>query len=241
MISLLFAAHFCYHRSMPDTPDIASIAALLGDPSRSSMLAALMDGRALTATELALEGDILPSTASSHLAKLVSAGLVTMAKQGRHRYFRISGPEVASVIESLTVLTARVGRPALRTGPRDDGLRKARVCYDHLAGECAVQLLARLRSRAFIDGPDLNPRLTARGKKWVEGLGIDLDALTSRRRPLCLACLDWSERRTHLAGAIGAALLDRFFALRLVRREAGSRALIFSPRGEFFLERLEMR
>lgn len=132
---------------MRDTPDITKVAALLGDPSRSSMLAALMDGRALTATELALEADILPSTASSHLGKLVSAGLVAMAKQGRHRYFRISGPEVASVIEGLIILAAQVGRPPVRTGPRDYGLRKARVCYDHLAGECAVQLLARLRSR----------------------------------------------------------------------------------------------
>lgn len=226
---------------MRNTPDITKVAALLGDPSRSSMLAALMDGRALTATELALEADILPSTASSHLGKLVSAGLVAMAKQGRHRYFRISGPEVASVIEGLIILAARVGRPPVRTGPRDYGLRKARVCYDHLAGECAVQLLARLRSRDFIDGPDLNPALTVKGSKWVAALGIDLEALASRRRPLCLACLDWSERRTHLAGAIGAALLDHLFALRLVRRDSGTRALLFSPRGESFLERLEVR
>lgn len=226
---------------MADTPDIASVAALLGDPSRSSMLAALMDGRALTATELALEGDILPSTASSHLGKLVSGGLVTMARQGRHRYFRIAGPEVASAIESLTVLSARVGRSGLRTGPRDDGVRNARVCYDHLAGERAVQLLARLRSRAFVAGPDLSPELTARGGKWVTAVGIDLESLERRRRPLCLACLDWSERRTHLAGAVGAALLDRLFALRLVRRNRGTRALLFSPRGEFFLERLELR
>lgn len=243
MVDLLDTPCFGYHRSMLDTPRIASIAALIGDPSRSSMLTALMDGRALTATELALEGDITASTASSHLAKLAAAGLVAMTKQGRHRYFRIAGPEVASVLEGLMDLTVRAGgpagRPAVRTGPRDDDMRRARVCYDHLAGEFAVQLLARLRQRAIIEGPDELPELGGRGEKWVRGFGIDLDALRSRRRPLCLACLDWSERRTHLAGAVGAALLDRMFALRLVRRAAGSRALIFSQRGESFLKRLE--
>lgn len=226
---------------MSDTPQIASIASLLGDRTRSRMLVALMDGRALTATELAMEGDISPSTASSHLAKLVSGGLIEMAKQGRHRYFRISGPEVASVIESLSILGEHVGATPVRAGPRDSGLRRARVCYDHLAGEYAVTLLARLRSRGFIGGTDFDPELTGKGRRWIEALGIDVDALASRRRPLCLACLDWSERCAHLAGAIGAALLDRLFALRLVRRDIGSRALLFSPRGEMFLERLELR
>lgn len=199
-----------------------------------------MDGRALTATELALEGDITPSTASSHLAKLASAGLVVMTKQGRHRYFRIAGPEVAAVLEGLMGLTTCIGRPAVRTGPRDDAMRKARVCYDHLAGERAVRLLERLRTRAFIVGVDHAPELSSKGEKWVRALGIDLEALATRRRPLCIACLDWSERRTHLAGAIGAALLDRLLTLRLVRRCAGTRALLFSPRGELFLERLEI-
>lgn len=226
---------------MSVTPQIASVAALLGDPSRSIMLTALMDGRALTATELALEGDITASTASSHLAKLASAGLVSMTRQGRHRYFRIAGPEVASVLEGLINLTARAGRSAVRTGPRDDGMRAARVCYDHLAGESGVQLLVRLRARSFIDGQDDKPELTVRGDKWIRALGTDMDTLASGRRPLCIACLDWSERRAHLAGAIGAALLDRLFVLRLVRREAGSRALLFSPKGKYFLEHLELR
>jgi DNA-binding transcriptional ArsR family regulator len=226
---------------MADTTQFAGIAALLGEASRSRMLAALMDGRALTATELALESDVSPSTASSHLTKLVTAGLVEMTRQGRHRYFRISGPEVASVIESLSILSAHVRRSALRTGPSDAGLRRARVCYDHLAGECAVSLLARMRTRGFVTGPDSVPALTARGVKWLEALGVDVDALSAGRRPLCLACLDWSERRTHLAGSVGAALLDRLFALRFVRRETGTRALRFSPRGERFLELLEIR
>ncbi|HEY8311528.1 MAG TPA: winged helix-turn-helix domain-containing protein [Gemmatimonadaceae bacterium] len=226
---------------MPNTTQFAEIASLLGEASRSRMLAALMDGRALTATELALESDVSPSTASSHLTKLVTAGLVEMTKRGRHRYFRISGPEVASVIESLSILSAHVGRSAVRTGPNDAALRRARVCYDHLAGEYAVSLLSRMRSRGFITGPEPVPALTGKGVKWLETFGVDVDALSTRRRPLCLACLDWSERRTHLAGAVGAALLERLFALRLVRRETGTRTLHFSPRGERFLELLEIR
>ena len=226
---------------MAGTADVASIGALLGEPSRARMLAALMDGRALTATELALEGDVSPPTASSHLAKLRAAGLVAMTKQSRHRYFRIAGPEVASVIEALTALTNGDRRPPVRTGPRDEGLRYARICYDHLAGERAVRLFARMRSRGFIDGSEAAPELTVRGEKWLGALGIDAGELAGGRRPLCRACLDWSERRTHLAGAVGAALLDRMFTLRLARRQPGSRALSLSPRGEHFVERLELR
>lgn len=229
---------------MPATaliPSISSVAALLGDPSRSSMLAALMGGKALTATELALESDITASTASSHLGKLVSGGIVSVTRQGRHRYFRIAGPEIASLLERLVDLSARVGHEPIRTGPRDDGLRRARVCYDHLAGEQGVQLLDRLRTRGLLVGADDELELSSRGEKWVRAFGIDLDSLQNTRRPLCLACLDWSERRTHLAGALGAAVLDRLLALRLARRDRGSRALLFSRRGESFIHNLELR
>jgi DNA-binding transcriptional ArsR family regulator len=201
------------------------------------MLTALMDGRALTATELALEGAVAPSTASSHLEKLTSAGLVTVARQGRHRYFRIAGPQVATALEGLMALAPR-GRP--RVGPRDEGLRRARVCYDHLAGEAAVRLLTELheRRRVSVSGDAIS--LTAAGEEWFSRLGIDLEALRARRRPLCRGCLDWSERRFHLAGALGAALLERLFALRLARREVGSRALLLSPRGAALLESLQL-
>jgi len=225
---------------MVDTPPVASIAALVADPSRASMLNALMDGRALTATELALEAGVTPSTASSHLSQLAQAGVVSMARQGRHRYFRIASPEVATLFEALMGLAARSERRPPRGAPDATGIRRARVCYDHLAGERAVQLLERLRARGFITTSDDAPELRNAGKMWCRAIGIDLDALASGRRPLCRPCLDWSERRTHLGGALGASLLDRLFTLRLARREPGSRTVLFSPRGEAFLERLEV-
>jgi DNA-binding transcriptional ArsR family regulator len=225
---------------MPDTPDIAPIAALVGDPTRGKMLAALMDGRARTATELALEGGVMPSTASSHLARLSAAGLVAIAKEGRHRYFRIAEPDVAAAIEALANIAARTMPPRVRLGPRDEGLRSARVCYDHLAGEAAVRILERMRERNFIAGGDQEMELTGRGVEWCGRIGIDLEALRTRRRPLCRACLDWSERRTHLAGSLGAALLDRMSKLRYARREADSRVVILSQRGESFVAKLEL-
>lgn len=204
------AAHPCfgYHRSMLAPPDLPSVAALIADPTRARMLAVLMDGRALTATELALEGGVTPSTASSHLARLSGAGLVSLAKQGRHRYFRIAAPEVAAVLEQLMSLGAYGGKSTVRLGPRDEGLRRARVCYDHLAGEAGVRLLERARARELLRGSEDALVLTPAGEAWCRGLGLDLSALRAKRRPLCRACLDWSERRTHLAGALGAALLD---------------------------------
>lgn len=225
---------------MPDMPDVAAVAALVGDPTRARMLAALMDGRARTATELALEGGVAPPTASSHLARLTDAGLLATARQGRHRYFRIAAPEVATVVEGMMGLAARGGLRAARVGPRDTGLRRARVCYDHLAGEAGVRLLERMREAGLIAGADDALVLTDRGEEWCEEVGIDLVALRGARRRLCRSCLDWSERRAHLAGALGAALLDRLLALRHVRRVAGGRTVVLSPRGESFVERLEL-
>jgi DNA-binding transcriptional ArsR family regulator len=221
-------------------PDLASVAALMGDRARGQMLATLLDGRARTATELALEGGVAPSTASSHLARLTEAGLLAIARQGRHRYFRLADPEVATALEGLMHLAHRHGRPASRAGPRDAALRRARVCYDHLAGEAAVRLFERLREAAFVAGDDGTLALTARGETWCRRIGVDLDALRNGRRRLCRACLDWSERRTHLAGALGAALFDRLAHLRYLRRLRNSRAVVLSPRGEAFIEHPEL-
>lgn len=215
--------------------DIASTAALLADPTRSRMLTALMDGRALTATELALEGGILPSTASSHLARLTQSGVLEIAKQGRHRYFRIATPDVARAVETLMGLATHSPK---RVGPTNHALRRARVCYDHLAGEVAVELLARMRKQRFVRETNDTLALTAAGEAWLTSIGVDLAALRARRRPLCRPCLDWSERRSHLAGAVGAALLDRLFVLRYARRELAGRAITFTPRGEAFLAHL---
>jgi DNA-binding transcriptional ArsR family regulator len=204
------------------------------------MLAVLMDGRARTATELAFEGGVMPSTASSHLARLSAAGLIATARQGRHRYFRIAEPDVASAIEGLMNIAPRAVRPRVRLGPREEKLRRARVCYDHLAGEIAVRIMQSLRDRSFIGGSDEAMVLTRAGEAWFAGIGIDLATLRAKRRPLCRACLDWSERRTHLAGALGAALLERMSVLRYVRREAGGRAVILSQRGESFVTSLAL-
>jgi DNA-binding transcriptional ArsR family regulator len=225
---------------MISIPDLASGAALVGDPSRGRMLTALMDGRARTAVELALEAGVTQSTASSHLARLTAAGLVSPAKQGRHRYFRLAGPEVAGALEALMALGVLRAPSRRRSGPRDQDLRHARVCYDHLAGEVGVHLLERLRQRNLISGSDERVALTRTGETWCGRVGIDLDLLRASRRPLCRSCLDWSERRMHLAGALGAGLLDRLFALGYARRERGRRVIRLSTRGERFIERLEL-
>lgn len=222
---------------MADGPDFTTIAALLGEPTRARMFAVLMDGRARTATELALDGEVSPSTASSHLAQLTGSGLLTVVRQGRHRYFRIATPEVAVVVEGLMGLASRA---APRVPPQPAGLRHARVCYDHLAGQVAVDLLQRLRDTGVVDGDDEGLDLTPLGGSWCQRLGIDVPTLRRRRRPLCRACLDWSERRAHLAGAIGAALLDRLLAGRHAQRELGSRLVTFSPRGLAFLRQPEL-
>lgn len=235
---------FAYHRNVdaePDAePDIAAVAALVGDPTRGRMLTALMSGRALTATELSLAGEVSPSTASSHLDKLTRAGLLAIASQGRHRYFRLAGPAVAAALEGLMALAPVGGGREPRRRPRDEALRRARLCYDHLAGEAGVRLLAEMRKRRLVRLSSDRVSLTADGEAWCRRLGLDLAALRSRRRPLCRACLDWSERRYHLAGGLGAALLDRLLASRLVSRpDPESRALLVSPRGEAFLAALE--
>jgi DNA-binding transcriptional ArsR family regulator len=222
---------------MPDTPDFGSIAALVGEPTRAAMLTVLMDGRSYSATELALEGEVSPSTASSHLSRMTDAQLLTIVKQGRHRYYRLATPEVATVVEGLMSLAARAGPRTVRTGPADTGLRHARVCYDHLAGEVAVQFLSRLRKLGYLEGGGSALSLTGAGAGWCAGLGLDIASLQHKRRPLCRTCLDWSERRYHLAGALGAALFDHMLAHRMARRDPDSRKVTLSPRGLRFLGR----
>jgi DNA-binding transcriptional ArsR family regulator len=212
-------------------PDIAMIAALLGDPARANMLTALAGGQALTAGELAREAGVTAQTASSHLAKLSAGGLIAGKKQGRHTYFALSGPDVAGVIEALSGLAARTGHTRVRPGPKDPAMRRARVCYDHLAGDLGVGLLDSLMRRGLIVGAGESLVLTKDGETFMTAMGLDVPALQKLRRPLCKGCLDWSVRRSHLAGALGAALLQRFFDLGWARREPGQRTVAFSPRG----------
>jgi DNA-binding transcriptional ArsR family regulator len=223
---------------MKTGPDIARIAALVGDPARANMLTALISGRALTATELAHDAGVTPQTASSHLAKLEQGGLIVPRKQGRHRYYQLSGEDVAPVLEGLMGLAARAGHFRSRIGPDESALRRARVCYDHLAGDRGVQLFDALTRRGFLatDGERID--VTPGGGRFFGDFRISLADLRNQRRPLCRACLDWSARRSHLAGGLGAALLQRFYELKWARRDAKSRAVIFSQRGNSDFDRM---
>ena len=217
---------------MKEGPDISPIAALIGNPANANMLMALMAGPALTATELAQEAGLTPSTVSGHLAKLEKAGLVETARQGRHRYFRLADPDVAHALEGLIPVAARAGLMRVRTGPRDPELRRARSCYDHLAGHLAVTMFDRFIERRLLarKGDDL--RMTADGRTFFVNSGIDLDALAKGRRAPCRCCLDWSERKFHLGGTLGAAILDRIVAKGWAVREAKTRIVRFSSGGE---------
>lgn len=217
---------------MKDGPIIAPVAALAGDPARANMLVALSGGKALTASELANEAGITAQTASSHLAKLETGGLIARVKQGRHAYFRLANHDVALMIETIMGVAARAGHLRTRPGPSDPAMRKARVCYDHLAGEMGVQLLDSLVAHGHIANNKDALAITRKGEGFLRDFGIEIEALDSKRRPLCRSCLDWSMRRAHLAGALGDALLDRVYKLDWAKRDRKSRAVIFSPRGE---------
>jgi DNA-binding transcriptional ArsR family regulator len=220
---------------MDATPDIATIASLVGDRARATILMGLMAGRALTATELARAAKVTKQTASSHLSKLVTARLVAVDSVGRHRYFRLSDADVGTVIEDLVRLAHRLGAVQVDTGPLDPALRRARVCYDHLAGEFGVLVFDSLRQQRFVRTAGKKVSLTEQGEQFCGELGIDLVEIGRERRPLGLTCLDWSVRRPHLAGALGAALLNRFVALGWARRNRGTRVLAFSASGELAL------
>jgi DNA-binding transcriptional ArsR family regulator len=225
---------------MPTTAKLASVAALLGDPARAAMMQAMMDGRALTASELARVAGITPQTASSHLARLTSAGLLAMEKQGRHRYHRLATPSMARLIESLMHVAAEiepVRRPVV-TGPRDLALRAARTCYDHLAGRLGVALADALVAAGHVELDSDAGIVTPAGLVLLERVGIDAMSAGRGRRVLCRPCLDWSERRPHLAGALGAALCQLSFDKSWIRRVDGSRAVTVTPKGERALRKM---
>jgi DNA-binding transcriptional ArsR family regulator len=223
---------------MTTDPDIAAIAATLGDPARARMMSALMDGRARTATELALDGGVAASTASAHLARLLKSGLVALVRQGRHRYFSIVDPAVAAGIEGLMRMAAPTESNTRNFGPRDQALREARVCYDHLAGTLGVALKASMIEAGYISASGEMATLSNLGEQWLERIGIDMRALNAQRRTLCRLCMDWSERRTHLAGSVGSALFQRMLGLGFFKRVDASRALIVMPQGRRFVETL---
>lgn len=220
-------------------PSLARIAALIGDPARALMLAALMDGRSRTAGELAQAAGVTPQTASAHLAKLADAGLLAIEKQGRHRYHRLGGGDVAHALEALMAVSAAPLKTP-RLGPSDAALRHARTCYDHMAGEIAVGLAERWRAKGWIEGEADEWRLTAAGRRGFAAHGIALPDESQRRPPL-RPCLDWSERRPHLGGQLGTAVLESLLARDWVRRRRGSRALLLTDEGERALARWRQR
>lgn len=226
----------------PETADqaLAHIAASMAEPVRARMLCCLMDGHARTATELAAVGEVAASTASAHLARLVRQGLIECLAQGRHRYYRLSGAEVGQALESLLVLA---GQPRPRFEPSTpETLREARRCYDHLAGHWGVRLHDHALRRRWIAQGGEEPcayMLTEAGAVALTGLGVDVGAArAARRRRLACACMDWSERRPHLGGAIGAAWLQALLAQDWLRPELDSRALRPTRRGVQGLEKL---
>lgn len=216
---------------MREGPDISRLAALIGDPARANILTALMGGHALTASELAAEAGIALPTASQHLSKLTGAGFLEVRKSGRHKYFTIAGPEVAQVLEGLMGLAERHGLTRVRPGPKDARMRKARVCYNHLAGTMGVQLYDSLTARRLLDVGGDGLTLSDAGRAFAEDFGIDLAPLEKSRAPMCRECLDWSERRNHLAGSLGRAFFARMEGLGWLRREPDSRAVLFSAPG----------
>jgi DNA-binding transcriptional ArsR family regulator len=217
---------------MKDGPSIVRIAALIGDHARAEILTALMTGQTLTAIELAAVAGVTKQTISSHVAKLLDAKLIGVTSQGRHRYFRLADDDVARLLESLMGVAYRTGAVRVRSSPREPALRKARVCYDHLAGELGVLIFDSFKKQRLLKGVEDKPELTKRGQRYCQEFGIDIEALARERRPLCRACLDWSARRYHLAGALGAAVLSRCLDLHWARREKGSRVISFSATGE---------
>ncbi len=219
---------------MSETLDIARVGALMGDPSRAAMLMALMSGEALTAGELAFRAGVALPTASGHLAQLADGGLLAVAKQGRHRYYRLAGPEVAHAVETLSDLAIQVFPSRRRVMPEDAPLRRARTCYDHLAGRLGVALADGLVEHRVLRRADDGLALVRRGsgEELLHSWGIDVASLETSRRPMVRTCIDWTERRPHLAGALGAAIVDRFLDAGWIRRRRDDRAVSVTPLGQ---------
>lgn len=218
---------------------LADVAALIGEPTRAAMLLGLLDGRELTATELARLADLSPPATSLHLGKLAQGGLVVARKAGRHRYYQLAGGDVARALEALGAIST-AAPPPRTASPAYAALRAARTCYDHLAGVVAIELVERWqRARLLRLEADDRYGVTRAGARWLrEALDIDLAALAAARRPLARRCLDWTERRPHLAGALGAVVLERFLERRWVARTRGSRALRITGHGAAAIARL---
>jgi DNA-binding transcriptional ArsR family regulator len=216
-----------------NTNQIARLAALIGEPARAAMLLELMDGRSLTANELATAGSITPQTASRHLAQMVEAGLMCVEQRGRHRYHRLASSDVAKTLEGLMQMAAGAAPPKrqVQPGPKDEAMRTARMCYDHIAGRLGLAIAEHLQVEGAIefdgDGGQVTPLAEGVMSRW----GLSLGPLAARGRPQCRPCLDWSERKPHLAGRLGALICAHCLDQGWLTRRPGARALAITPRG----------
>ncbi|MFS0838570.1 ArsR/SmtB family transcription factor [Paenibacillus sp. 1P03SA] len=223
---------------MNASPDTITLAGLIGEPSRMQMLLELLSGKCMPASELAGAARITPQTASSHLAKLVEGGLLTVELSGRHRYYKLAGPEVADALEALNALALPKPVKSLREHDRLNHLRFARTCYDHLAGEAGVALADRLLESGIIGQSGRDFTVTEKGEIFLRAFDIDCAELRRSRRQFAKCCLDWSERRYHIAGSLGAALTEQLFRREWIERIPGGRAVRITESGRDGLRHL---
>jgi len=219
-------------------PDLAVVAALVGDAARANILAALLDGRALPASELAYFAHISPQTASGHLAKLTDGKLLAVVRQGRNRYYRLATPLVGQMLEGIMAIAAQGPERHRPISKADDAVRTARTCYDHFAGKLGVGIADNLIQRGYLVLTPEAGEVTERGAAFLGDFGVDLAALRLKRRTLCRPCLDWTERRLHIGGTVGAALAKRCFDIGWFTRSRDSRALGITPAGRRGLEEI---
>jgi DNA-binding transcriptional ArsR family regulator len=217
-------------RSTSPDADLVHVAAVIGEPARAAMLSALLGGQELSAGELARRAGVAPATASVHLARLVAGGLVSRRQEGRHRYYALAGADVAAALEALARLSPPEARLRAASNTPTDALRFARTCYDHLAGTLGVRITDAMLERGLIRGRDAF-EMTDAGEAWLSAFGIDVAALAQSRRALVRPCLDWTERRHHLAGSVGAAIATTMLERRWVVRMDGTRAVRLTLRG----------
>jgi DNA-binding transcriptional ArsR family regulator len=217
--------------NMMTSPNLAEIASLIGDPSRAAMLVSLLGGKAMPASELARAARITPQTASTHLAKLLNGGLLIQQTMGRHKYFRLANSEVGQALEALQIISPPKPVRSLRESDQLHALQFARTCYDHLAGKIGVAFTDRLLELEFIEISGKEFVLSAEGKEKLSHFGVEVEMKAKSRRCFAYQCLDWSERRYHLAGSLGAALTKRLFELEWLERLPDGRAVYITPAG----------
>lgn len=226
----------CIFGTMDIAKEFSAAAVLIGDRSRAKMLWALLDGRAYTATELAGFADLTRQAASNHLTKLIHGRLIVVEQQGRHRYFRLAGPEIARSIEGIAGLIPPQHVEGIKRPEPKGGLMTARTCYDHLAGELAVRIQESLVAQNIIVHKDSSYQITAKGWHWLEALGIDTNKLLKGKRIHVRPCLDWTERKHHVAGALGKALLDFMIDRDWLRKKSSGREVVITSKGARLLK-----